>query len=265
MSLSVLHISDLHYVSDPTRCGAFERVLREMTPPLEKLNAACEKLPKRPDFVAISGDLTHGGGQEEYLTLRNALRRLFKDVPLFITPGNHDDPKSLSETFLGKPYDADGCVYTVQEKDIAFVSFDSSAPGEPDGLIRDKVLEKLDRELSALDGATAILMTHHHLIEDQFDLPAAKNAGRLANLLKHYNVAAILNGHTHHFFNSFFAGIPCLTADSVSFRGENLPDGRVEFYDHFGMNWCEWDCEIGFSCRRITDNRYSKKLDSVIF
>ena len=50
--------------------------------------AAIEALPRKPDLVIATGDLTDCGLVEEYEVLRDILEPL--SMPVYLVPGNHD-------------------------------------------------------------------------------------------------------------------------------------------------------------------------------
>ena len=51
----------------------------------------------RPDFVLATGDLVHDGPRTVYRRLREYIKRM--GVPVWVLPGNHDDPALLAEVF----------------------------------------------------------------------------------------------------------------------------------------------------------------------
>jgi 3',5'-cyclic AMP phosphodiesterase CpdA len=75
--LTILHASDLHF-GKPFDAGAAEVLLRTIR-------------DQAPDLVVLSGDFTQRAKVREYQEARDFLRSL-PDIPVVVTPGNHDVP-----------------------------------------------------------------------------------------------------------------------------------------------------------------------------
>jgi 3',5'-cyclic AMP phosphodiesterase CpdA len=75
--LTILHGSDLHFGKpfDAKVAGVFERTIRDLS----------------PDLLVLSGDFTQRAKIREYQEAREFLRAL-PDLPIVVTPGNHDVP-----------------------------------------------------------------------------------------------------------------------------------------------------------------------------
>src|SRR5690349_3217699 len=59
-------------------------------------------LPQRPDAVLFSGDLTDFGRADEYENLARLIAPLA--MPVFLMPGNHDDPEQMRASFPAHAY-----------------------------------------------------------------------------------------------------------------------------------------------------------------
>lgn len=98
MSLSILHLTDIHAGPGELR----DEDLKQRIPGVERekmlsrLTRYLHALPARPDFVAITGDLTIQGREEGLDIFRTWLQERIKEETLpkydrfLIVPGNHD-------------------------------------------------------------------------------------------------------------------------------------------------------------------------------
>lgn len=84
---TILHISDLHFGrTDPTRVSAIHRFVME----------------RRPDVIAVSGDLTQRARKREFAAAREFINSL--PAPHVVIPGNHDVPLHNVFTRLLAPF-----------------------------------------------------------------------------------------------------------------------------------------------------------------
>ena len=99
---------------------------------LERAFAECRNQGKRPDLIAISGDLCEDGDEEDYRTLRTFIYEKAAGVPVAVTLGNHDSKQSFRAGWLGEkgtqPYN-----WTQTFGDTCFISLDNSVQGNPNG------------------------------------------------------------------------------------------------------------------------------------
>src|SRR6266568_2907715 len=74
-------LSDTHFNLHARNTERVERVMAYLT-----------ALPRRPDAILVTGDITDSGKAEQYEQAQAALR---SQVPLWVLPGNHDDRANL--------------------------------------------------------------------------------------------------------------------------------------------------------------------------
>ena len=249
MKHTFLHISDLHFLRDYAgKGGDYADILAGMTPPLEQLESLLRGCKARPEFIALTGDLCEHGDENDYRALRTALKGIFGEIPVFATPGNHDCREGFYRGFLGREPDAEPHFEIHELGWMRVICLDSSDAGHPDGIITKKSCELLRAALAQKD-EPALILTHHHLIEGQFELPAAQYPPELTDVIADSSAEALLNGHTHHFHLGEFAQKPCFTAGSLSFYGENRV-GDVEFLEAPELSLFTYDGRL--RCERIT-------------
>ncbi len=192
--LNLLHVSDLHF-GPPYVPDVGEAVLR-----------AAEELS--PDIVVASGDFTQRATQQQFAEARAFLDRL-PQVPLIVTPGNHDVPlyRVLERVF--RPY-ANYKQHICEELDTVFVrddvvivSINSTSPllAVTNGRIDRRQLDFCARAFrDAPQSATKIVVAHHHFApapdyDDQNDI--MWRAREAVDRFNELGVELILGGHLH--------------------------------------------------------------------
>lgn len=191
--LTLLHISDLHF-GPPYHAEAGEALLRFA----HDLEA---------DVIVASGDFTQRAKPEQFAAARAYLDRL-PDVPVVVTPGNHDVPLyRIKERLLDpfrhyKHYISPELDTVLRRDDAVIVALNSTAPRQAitNGRVHRWQLE-LAREAftDTPDGVPRIVVAHHHFapppdFEGAQVMPKAKRALDVFTALK---VDVILGGHLH--------------------------------------------------------------------
>ena len=194
--ITLLHASDIHFGKpfDSGALDAFRRFLGHIS----------------PELIVLSGDFTQRAKVREYEAAREFIRGL-PDVPLVVTPGNHDVPLYRVFERLFAPL-RNYRSYISQELDtvtripgVTVVSLDSTAPHRAivNGRISATQLLFAARAFSeSPEGDFRILVAHHNLIpapdyEPQQFLPGYQRS--LAAFSK-MRVELILGGHLHRAF-----------------------------------------------------------------
>jgi 3',5'-cyclic AMP phosphodiesterase CpdA len=161
----------------------------------------------QPDVIVASGDFTQRAKEEQFRAAREFLDRL-PDVPLAVTPGNHDVPLYRVFERLVDPYrhyrdHISRELDTVLELPGAVIVCLNSA--NPRGAITNGRLRRYQLELarSAFEGlppeTLRIVVTHHHLapppdFEGAEYMPGSKRALDAFTAMR---VDVILGGHLH--------------------------------------------------------------------
>jgi 3',5'-cyclic AMP phosphodiesterase CpdA len=191
--LTLLHISDLHF-----------------GPPFHsEVGEALQRFAGRmeADAIIASGDFTQRAREEQFRDARLFLDRL-PDVPLIVTPGNHDVPLYRVRERLFSPY-RHYRKYISEELDSVtrlpgaiVVSLNSTAPRL--AITNGRVHQwQLDFAARAFEGSEAetlrILVAHHHFapppdFEGAQVMPRAKRALDAFTAMR---VDMILGGHLH--------------------------------------------------------------------
>ena len=178
-------------------------------------------LPQRPDAVIFTGDLTDFGRLEEYENLRRLLAPLA--MPVFLMPGNHDEPANLRAAFPAHAYlrQRERFVdYAIEEFALRIVALDSTIAGESGGAIREAQLAWLDATLAAAPRKPTIVALHHppfstgigHMDRQGLANPAAFESV----IARHPQVERVIAGHLHRGIVARFGGTIASTVPSPS-------------------------------------------------
>ncbi len=255
MTVRFLHLSDFHYLRDYRGKGKqYCEIVNAMDDPFAQLRSLLKKVRENYDFVIISGDVCEFGETDDYTSFRRRLKRLFHDVPVFITTGNHDLRANFCRGYLKQEpvlplFSDDIC------NGIRIIMLDSSDENHPDGIITEESCDLLEKALEKKTGLPTLLVTHHHLIEEQFSMPPAQYPQRLRDIISRSEITAVLTGHTHHPYRSDFCGKPYFTAGSLSFVADESSDGKLRFYQKpsvslFTLEDGKLQCEVISSDRK---------------
>lgn len=190
---TIVHGSDLHF-GKPHRAEAaeaFDKTIRSV----------------EPDLLAVSGDLTQRAKVVEFEEARAFLDR-FRDIPLAVTPGNHDVPLYRIFERLVDPYRnyrryiEDRLDYVLDLPGALVVSLNSAAPRARivNGIVRKSQLEFARRAFAeAGPGQVRIVVLHHHIAsapDYEGDRPLV-GARKVLDALDSMGVELILSGHLH--------------------------------------------------------------------
>ena len=121
----IAHMTDLH-IQAPGKLMLGKLDPRDM---LANAVAYVNGMPRQPDLVAITGDITDLGTTEEFSTARSELDRLH--APYIVIPGNHDEPETFRACFddLGFLEDGEFIQFTHELDDLTFIGLDSNVKG----------------------------------------------------------------------------------------------------------------------------------------
>jgi len=218
-SLTVLHVSDFQCGEPflPEAADAMHRVARTVS----------------PDVVVASGDLTQRAKPSEFATARELLNG-FGDVPVVMTPGNHDVPLYRIWERLATPFrnwrrfagDALDTVTAIPGATV--VALASAAPRR--AIVNGRIdADQVDFARRAFAEAPArdlrILVVHHHFVpvpsgEGGRTLPGAE---RLAEAFERMGVDVVMGGHVHQLHVNSWHGVPFVaTGTTTSRRGRGV-------------------------------------------
>lgn len=191
--IKILHGSDLHF-GKPHDPDVAERFLRTIH-------------TTAPDILVLSGDFTQRAKEREFQQARAWLDRL-PEIPVVVTPGNHDVPLYRVWERLVTPY-RNYRAWMGEELDtvtripgLTAVALNSTAPRRAivNGRIdRDQIEFARQAFADSPDDDLRVIVAHHHLApapdyEGDRPLPGAR---RILDALGRMRVDLVLGGHLH--------------------------------------------------------------------
>lgn len=171
------------------------------TSPNQSLNRVIQHaLSNNPkiDYVVVTGDLSHDGGEASARHLKHSLQQF--NCPIYVTPGNHDDAHIIKHYLLD---DQIKMPDHIQLANWQLLFADSHLEGQVHGQISDQCLQQLTHRLRQ-NTKPALLFTHHPpaTIDCKWlDRIRMLNGDRLLSELAVFpNLKAIMFGHIHQNF-----------------------------------------------------------------
>ena len=237
-------ISDPHIV--PEGVLAYGRI--DTPRMLERCVRKIRRLPRIPDAIVVTGDLTDHGTPEEYGLLAELLAPL--DMPIFLLAGNHDDRRVLQQTFAWQPHlcGDDGFVqYVIDDFAVRLVVLDTVIPAAPGGELCPRRLSWLDRVLATSDRPTVIAQHHPPFATgmtfmDQMSL--ANPCDEAAIVSRYPNVERVICGHFHRTIQTRFAGTIASVCPSTAHQLvlDLTPGADIRFtFEPSGFQLHLWD------------------------
>lgn len=192
----IFHLSDVHFGLENNR--ALDWVKQEIA-------------EKRPDAVAITGDLTMRARHREFAAATEWINSL--DAPVTVEVGNHDMPYfNPIERFLDPYRRFNGMKDKVEKEldlgNLAIIPLKTAVRAQPrlnwsKGWVTDAALEKCLAAIDAMpEGRRALVAVHHPLREVGTQGTAlTKNGEKALRALARRPVEAVLSGHVHDAFD----------------------------------------------------------------
>ena len=179
------------------------------------------RLPQVPDAVLFSGDLVDFGRPDEYANLARLLEPL--PMPIFLMPGNHDDPEEMRRSFPRHAYmhqRSASLDYVIDEFPLRLVALDSTVRGKPHGALTDEQLQWLDATLAMEPAKPTLVALHHPPFSTgvgHMDRQALANPAALDAIIgRHPQVERVACGHVHRNIVRRFGGTIASTCPSPS-------------------------------------------------
>ena len=236
----IFHLSDIHFGLENNR--ALDWVKQEIE-------------EKRPDAVAITGDLTMRARHREFMAATHWINSL--SAPVTVEVGNHDMPYFNPFERFFTPYKRFRGMAEKVEKELdlgslAIVPLKTAVRAQPrlnwsKGWVTDEALRKCLTAIDALpEGKRALVAVHHPLREVGTEGTAlTKNGDKALRALAKRPVAAVLSGHVHDAFDiledTIEGPVRMIGAGTLSKRTRSTPPS---------FNEIDWDGEKLTVCVR---------------
>jgi 3',5'-cyclic-AMP phosphodiesterase len=178
-------------------------------------------LPKTPEFLLHTGDLTHLTEPEQFDTLAQLLKECrTKDV--FYVPGEHDfydNGEKYRERF-GKNTTGAGW-HSFDQKGVHFTGLVNVANIEEGGLgtLGQEQLDWLEKDVKSLSTSTPIVLFAHiplWAVYPQWGW-GTDDAERALSLVKRFGSVTVLNGHIHQVMQKVEGNVTFHTARGTAF------------------------------------------------
>jgi len=188
----------------------------------------------QPQALLITGDLSEDASEASYRRLAQRVGQL--NVPVYVVPGNHDDPARMQPYFPNGPYDGPWAFDAGRWK---LLLLNSARPGRIDGSIEPEDLQKLRQVLR--DEGPAMLALHHQPVAigspwiDKYRLQEPQ--GLLDCIAAHPELKAVVWGHVHQPFETMLGGTRFMSCPSTA--ANSLPECARFTLDPAGPA-CRW-------------------------
>jgi len=183
---------------------------------VEKINA----LPRQPEFIIHTGDLSHLSKPAEFDTMDQVLKSS-KQKQFHYVPGEHDTSTDDGKLYLeryGKGTKGRGW-YSFDQKGVHFVGLVNVGALEGLGKLGDDQLQWLQADLKARSASTPIVLFAHvplWTIYPEWGWGTADSAQALS-YLKRFGSVTVLNGHIHQVLQKVEGNVTFHTARSTAF------------------------------------------------
>lgn len=208
--LRVLQITDTHLFADPNGTQYGVNTRRSLAAVIDALRAA----GRRPDAVLVTGDLSEDKSIESYRVLQELLDALA--APVFVLPGNHDDPVAMRDVFA----DHDGGYCGIlQNEHWRILMLSSWQEGKVGGRVEAAELERFRAALDSADGRFALVCVHHQPVAigsawlDRIGLD--NGAEFMAVARGDERVRGVVWGHVHQEFDEYIGRVRLLACPST--------------------------------------------------
>ena len=213
--LSFVQISDSHMgfnkAANPDVAGTLKAAV-------DKING----LPKAPEFLLHTGDISHLSRPEQFDTVDQILKGASaKDV--FYVPGEHDmlddDGRQYLERY-GKGTKGSGW-YSFDKKGVHFVGLVNVVNLKAGGLgtLGGEQLEWLERDVKQLKSSTPIVVFAHIPLWSVYPEWGwgTEDSAQALGYLKKFGSVTVLNGHIHQTMQKVEGNVTFHTARSTAF------------------------------------------------
>lgn len=207
-----------------------------------------------PGVFLVTGDIADDGSVDSYRRFRQIFSET--DIPVFVTPGNHDDVNAMKTAFLGSNIEMSSHADWGPWRGVFL---NSQCTGVSHGVIDTECLERLENLLQ-LSNAHPILVCLHH--PPLSDCPSSgcrlQNDDDLLKLLVQFkNVKAILSGHLHLDLEKEYGHLRVLTSPSTFAYGDHPAASTDVDVENF---WASHSLDITKQGFRIVDLLESGEL-----
>jgi Icc protein len=190
------------------------------------------------DAILATGDIVQDESRAGYERFRAVLEPL--GVPVYTIPGNHDDPKLMSELLTSGSFHLGG---ELRHGPWSIVMLSTFLAGEDAGGLGPARLQGLRQALAAHTGQHVLVAMHHHPLpmgSTWLDGVALRDAPAFWSVIDaHASVRAVVCGHVHQAADRTRNNVRFLSTPSTC--AQFLPGSEFFALDDRppGMRWLE--------------------------
>ncbi len=220
----LVQITDTHIVERGKLLYGQADTARHLAETVSEINA----MRPRPTLVLITGDLVEHPGPWTYGHFRDLIAPL--EMPVYLMPGNHDDPAIMAEFFGDTPMfpgESPHYQFAIEGPDFRTLCLNSHFDGSELPFFGPKRLQWLGYELESSDQPTLIAIHHPPMKTGVgfIDMVGEHWYRELGEVLRsHPQVVKIICGHGHLDLHGMLGHIPVQMVGSIAHQ---LIAGRV--------------------------------------
>jgi 3',5'-cyclic AMP phosphodiesterase CpdA len=194
------------------------------------------RMRPEPDLLLITGDLIEGPCEASYQHFIELIKPL--EIPVYVIPGNHDDPQMMIKEFADTPYfptSDDTFQYTIEDSAYRVLALNSHADGTELPEFDEMRLAWLRDQLE--QSSTPVLIAIHHppltAGIELIDMGGSEWFQGLKFLLQGYpQVRLVICGHCHIDLSGRIGHVPVYMAGGCSHqliaaRGINIAPSTI--------------------------------------
>jgi Icc protein len=232
-----IHITDTH-MNAPGKAPTFFTV--NMADKLMDVFKHVHKSNIHPDFIVITGDLSHEGDKEDYSYIKTVVDEGSQIVgaPVYVTLGNHDHRAPFYEGYLGEQQSEKPYYYSTMIGGLRLIGLNSQVPGKHSGAVDEEQVAWLAQQLQTPAPEGTIVALHHPLLDLNI-MPAkymVENCEEVVEVLKNGDVIGVFAGHVHSNNVGTYEGLLSVAASGTAFGGERIADDEFRLYDYCSYN-----------------------------
>jgi len=213
--LNFVQISDSHI-------GFNKAANKDVTATFQEAIKRINALPKAPEFILHTGDLTHLAQADEFDTVEQALKDA-KTSQVFFVPGEHDILNDDGAQYLqrfGKGTQGHGW-YSFDQKGVHFVGL-VNVFGKAEqslGILGPEQLDWLWKDLAPVSTSTPIVVFAHVPLWEVYAQWGwgTSDGVQALEMLKRFGSVTVLNGHIHQIVQKVEGNITFHTARATGF------------------------------------------------
>ncbi len=183
---------------------------------VDKINS----LPRQPDLILHTGDLSHLAKAEEFESLDQRLKAL-RQRQIFYVPGEHDLTGDHGKLYLerfGKGSMGTGW-QSFDHKGIHFVGLNNAVQLEGLGMIGREQLDWLRQDLNGVSASTPVVVFAHiplWAVYPEWGW-ATKDSAEAMAMLARFGSVTVLNGHIHQVLQKVEGSVTFHSAMSTAY------------------------------------------------